>query len=174
MKRFVCVVLALMLLLSFAACKKEEKAKEKTDRECIEELLVAHRKSLLGVATKEEYRSVWSEAFWESMESMDRPFAQQYENSLTNLDESGKPMPEVLIDRFGENYTITAEVTELEPQKDTEALEESFDKAYHYTVDIDKAYKVKATIVFAGDKDTLELTDQEYWVFLIDGRWCLK
>ena len=170
MRKLFCLLLSLVLLLSLAACNKEQE----TDRECIEEMLVCRHKSMLGLATMEEFRSSCSEAFWEKSASAGISIEQQYEKSLAKYDqETGKLLSESLADMFGENFTITAEITEMEPVEDIEQREETLYKSYHYALDVEKAYHVKTTIRYTGDKDTTEM-EQEDWVCLVDGRWCVR
>ena len=72
MKKLLCVLLCLALLVAVAACgnkngeKKTQIAEKKSDEEQIEELLVCQVKSSMGIATKEELRSLHTEAYWES------------------------------------------------------------------------------------------------------------
>ena len=184
MKKLICVLLSLMLLLSFAACNKEKDAsKEKSDKELVEEFLVCQVKVRYGIATEEEFRATYSEKYWAyAEETLGQAFDVMYEDSKT----SGATIDgvelmdsyQMLTERFGENYKISVEIIGFDkyPYSPDETGEEMFARQCpHLSLDdIEKACNVNYKIIISGDKETYEGPEMRDTLFKIDGRWCYK
>lgn len=186
MKKVLCILLSLVLLLSFAACKKEEEApKEKSDEEKIEELLVSLYKSQAALATREELRSIHTEAYWESKKGTLQDFDRRAENggasTVVTVTADGEPMTQEDVkqwfkETYGEDYVITAEIKETETIDYSEMEDEKFKYFFPHLqkADIDEARSVTFVICIKGEKKVQEQEEKTFPVLKIDGKWYLQ
>lgn len=183
MKKLFCVLLSLVLLLSFAACKREEEApKEKSEEEKIAELLVSHYKSQVALATRDELRSIHTESYWESKKGTLQDFDRRVENGgVSAIVMDGKTMTQEDVkqwfdETYGKDYVITAEIKETETIDYSEMEDEKFQYFFpHIQIsDIEEARSVTFVICIKGDKKVQEQEEKTLPILKIDGKWYLQ
>lgn len=182
MKKLLCLLLSVLLLLSFTACDKKKEPKEKSEEEQIEELLVGYFKSKVALATKEELKSIYTEAYWESREGTLQDFDRVAENGGVSeivIDGETKTKEDVQRSReeiYGENYVITAEIKGMETVDYKEILDDGFKYFFPYIeeLDIEEARSATFVICIEGDKKVTEEEEKTITIFKIDGKWYLQ
>lgn len=184
MKKMLCILLSLVFLLTFSACgtSGEEKEEQSNDEEQIRELIINRHKDILGIATKEEARIVYSEARWIA-HSLDAYYDRlQAEADLGAAEDDIISKEEYVKEEVGDNYSFSVDIKELTFSDDKEKLaqwEERLESSYRYELDgIEEYCTVTCVVRLQGDKDVIEweYTNDDatprFELFKIDGKWC--
>ena len=172
MKKILCLLMSLILLLSFVGCNKKEE--KKSNKELIEELLVCETKTRVGFATEDEVRSTRTEAYWEFYEGRFEMSLNGTGASVDTGDQEQKSAKEMFLEEYGEDVEFTVEITEMEKFEIKEYDEERFKRLYPHLElkDVEASYMVAYTVTVKGSKKTDEMNGPSNTIVIkVDGNW---
>ena len=172
MKKLICFVLCFVFLLSFAACGKKTQTPAAVNEEQLQAVLLSRAQSLFGLATKDAYRSLYPDCYWEQYEKKGIPFDELYESVVEVKD--GQTPEDRMLDIVGENYSISVEITEQTVSYDATQLaqyEKQIKENFSLEVELEAYAKVTHIIKLDGDGASYDRDPIELLLYKINGRW---
>lgn len=177
MKKLLCVLLSLVLLLSFAGCAKES-AEEPVEK-LIEEVLLCYAKVPLGIATQEEYEKPYSEKYLQHW--VDSGHTAGYVPPSSGIVDDSYNLNHLephqqLTEVYGENYKVSVEIISVE-DFDLQTTYKNFEKDYpHLKLDDveDVRYVIWSSVISGNKKTEVRINSMWQIVLKINGRWCVR
>ena len=170
MKKLFCLLLAFVMLLSFAACEKDDKdEKEKKEKTPSYEQPVKDMIDIqVGKATEKQIKRMYPEEVLEMWEEDADELWEEYEDEKEYIVEEYE-------DQYGKNFKITYKITDKEELKGGNLDELADELNYQFDIDMDdveEAYELEIEFTLKGNDDEDEY-EKTVTVYKLRGQWYL-